>query len=201
VTAVTNFALAGEVFGLAALSAKRKKARFSAAWFWSGFLTLLGAGALLGGIDHGFLEPYELPRYWIQRSTWIVLGAMTFCLLVATARQFFPPSLQRIALAAAIAQFAASTVVSLLMDSFLNVVLNYVPAMFLLAGMNVAGLKRGAGSPDVIAGILVLFAASGVQAAGFDALSPLDHNGLYHVISMMGVVFLYRGGTRLRTAS
>jgi hypothetical protein len=70
--------------------------------------------------------------------------------------------------------------------------------MLLLLVLNVARLKSGAGSPQMIAGILILFAASGVQAAGIDAFSPLDRNGLYHIVVMAGVVFLYRGGLRLR---
>jgi len=46
----------------------------------------------------------------------------------------------------------------------------------------------------------ILFAASGIQAAGVDVFSPLDRNGLYHVLSMAGAGFLYLGGVRLRTA-
>jgi hypothetical protein len=51
----------------------------------------------------------------------------------------------------------------------------------------------------MVAGILILFAASGIQAAGVDVFMPLDRNGLYHLLSMLGVVFLYCGGVRLKT--
>jgi len=30
-----------------------------------------------------------------------------------------------------------------------------------------------------------------------DVFAPLDRNGLYHLLSMIGVVFLYSGGVRL----
>jgi len=71
--------------------------------------------------------------------------------------------------------------------------------MLLLLAMNIAGLRNGTGSIHMIAGLLILSAASAIQAVGWDALSPLDHNGVYHVVSMLGVVFLYLGGLRLAT--
>src|ERR1035437_3972672 len=41
--------------------------------------------------------------------------------------------------------------------------------------------------------------ASGIQAASVDVFSPLDRNGLYHLLSMVGVAFLYLGGMQFRT--
>ena len=56
VTSITNFILASEIFFLAGLQLAAPKARFSAAWFWGGAMFALGTSALLGGIDHGFIE-------------------------------------------------------------------------------------------------------------------------------------------------
>src|SRR5439155_26896693 len=123
------------------LSSKPKD-RFSAAWYFSGVLLLLAVAALLGGIDHGFFQAASLPRYAIQRSDWIVMGGVTFCLLMTTARQFFPPAAQRIALIAAIVQFVIDTAAVLWSESFLSVVLNYAPVMLLLLIMSVAGLRN-----------------------------------------------------------
>ena len=199
ITSITDFLLAGEVLFLAGRMSGTPKDRFSAAWYFSGVLLLLGVAALLGGIDHGFFEPANMPRYLIQRSDWIALGGVTFCLLMTTAKQFFPPGLQRVALLAAVVQFAADTAAVLWIDSFLDVILNYVPVMLLLLAMSSISLRNGRGSPQMVAGILILFAASGIQAAGVDVFSPLDRNGLYHLGSMVGVGFLYCGGVRLRT--
>jgi hypothetical protein len=199
ITSITNFLLAAEVFFLAGRMSRTPKARLSAAWYFSGVLLLLGVAALLGGIDHDFFESANLPRYLIQRSDWIVLGGVTFCLLMTTAKQFFPPAVQRGVFFAAVVQFAADTAAVLLVDSFLIVILNYVPVMLLLLVMSFTGLRSGRGSPQMVAGILILFAASGIQAAGVDVFSPLDRNGLYHLLSMVGVAFLYFGGVQLRT--
>jgi hypothetical protein len=199
ITSISDFLLAAEAFFLAGRMSGTPKVWFGAAWYFSVVLLLLGAAALLGGIDHGFFEPANMPRYLIQRSDWIVLGGVTFCLLMTTAKQFFPPRVQRVVLFAALVQFALNTAAVLLVDSFLVVIVNYAPVMLLLLVMSFTGLRNGRGSPQMVAGILILFTASGIQAAGVDVFSPLDRNGLYHLLSMVGVAFLYLGGMQLRT--
>lgn len=203
VTSITNLLLAGLVFALAARMRRIPKDRFTAAWYFTGVLWLLGAAAVIGAVDHGYFEPSHRPRYFIQRADWIVLAGVTFCLLMSAVKQFFEPRLQRILLAVAAVQFAADCSIVLFVDSFLDVVLNYAPVVLLLLAMNFVGLKDGSGSRAMIAGLLLLSAASAIQAAGWDALSPVDHNGVYHVLSMPGAVLLYLGGKRLnaKTAS
>ena len=199
ITSITGLLLAAEAFFFAGMMSGTPRVRYAAAWYFSGVLLLLGVAALLGGIDHGFFEPANMPRYLIQRSDWIVLGGVTFCLLMTTAKQFFPPAVQRVVLFAALVQFAADTAAALLVDSLLVVILSYAPVMLLLLVMSFIGLRSGRGSPQMVAGILILFAGSGIQAAGLDVFRPLDRNGLYHLLSMVGVAFLYFGGTQLRT--
>lgn len=181
------------------MTVQSPKARFSAAWFWGLTMGLLGLAALIGGIDHGFVEARGLPRFLIQRANWIVLGATTFGLLMTTATQFFSPPAYRRWLIAATGQFVVSTVVVMLVDDFRNVIANYVPVMVFLLVMNIAGLKSGTGSAAMIAGIVILFAASALQGLRVDVFAPVDHNGLYHLLSMAAVVCLYAGGRRLRT--
>src|SRR5215467_10602672 len=105
ITAITDFLLSAQAFFLAGRMSTRPKERFSASWYFSGVLLLLAVAALLGGIDHGFVQPANLSRYAIQRSDWIVLGGVTFCLLMTTAKQFFPPMAQRAAWIVSVLQF------------------------------------------------------------------------------------------------
>jgi hypothetical protein len=86
ITAITDFLLASEAFFLAGRLSSTPKDRFSAAWYFSGVLLLLGVAALLGGIDHGFFQPANLPRYvsgrrWRIRlpSRWPPSAAQTWC--------------------------------------------------------------------------------------------------------------------------
>jgi len=199
VTSITNILLASLVFFLAGRMSRSPKVRFSAAWYFTGVLLLLGVAALIGAVDHGFFEPANMPRYFIQRADWIVLGGVSFCLLMTTAKQFFDPRFHKILLIVAVVQFVADSAAVLLVDSFLDVILNYAPVMLLLLAMNILTLRNKTGSIHMIGGILILSVASAIQAAGWDALSPLDRNGVYHLASMLGVVFLYLGGVKLKT--
>ncbi len=45
----------------------------------------------------------------------------------------------------------------------------------------------------MIAGVVLLLAASVVQALGVDTFIPLDRSGLCHVISMVGVALMSPG--------
>jgi hypothetical protein len=200
ITSITNFVLASEVFFLAGMLAQKPKARFSAAWFWTGMMILLGLATLIGGIDHGFFEGPGLPRYFIQRLTWIVLGAMTFFLLMTIATQFFSRQVQRLLLIFGIILFTADTIAVLLIDSFLIVILDYTPVMLLLLVMSLIGLKNNPGSRCMIAGILILIMASAIQGLGMDIFNPVDRNGVYHLVSMVGIVFMYLGGQHFRNA-
>ncbi len=200
ITAITDLILAAEVLFLAGRMTALPKARFSAAWFWSAALLLMGLAAFLGGIDHGFFQRSALNRYWIERPNWIVLAGMTWCVLMTIAKQFFPPRTQRILSVAGGLQFVGDGIAALRIDSFLVVIVNYAPVMILMLVLNLVGLRKRLGSAPMIAGILILFVASAIQALQVDIFSPLDRNGLYHVISMAGALFLYAGGRRLRTA-
>lgn len=200
ITSITNFILASELFLLAGLMIRTPKARLSAAWFWSGALLALATSALLGGIDHGFVEPAGLSRFWIQRPNWLVMGVVTFCTLMAMARQFLPSRWQGPVLVAGVVQFAVYAGAVVLVGDFLVVIVNYLPVILAFLLLNIRGLGDGTGSWQMVAGVVVLLVATAVQALGIDAFGSLDHDGLYHVIAIAGVPFLYWGGQRLRAA-
>ena len=198
VTAITDLILASEALFFAGMLMQLPKERMSAAWLWSFAMAFLGLAGLLGGIDHGFIEPAGLSRTVIQRANWLVLGAMTLCVVLTIAAQFFRGRTARLVLAAGIVQFLCFIAAAFLADSYIVVIVNYAPVMAWFLVMNMLRLKQGEGSWQMIAGSLVLFLASAVQALRIDVLTPLDHNGLYHVISMPGVFLLFLGGRRLQ---
>lgn len=201
VTAITNFVLASETFFVSGLLFPRPKSRYSAAWFWQIALLLLAISALIGGIDHGFFEVIgQTPaRRVIQHINWFALGLLTLFLFLTVARQFFQPPVRRVLYVVAGVQLVIYTVVMLMSDTFLVVIVNYAPIMLLLLVMTIRGLRDGTGSWAMIAGIIISFVASGIQAAGVDVLSPFDRNSLYHFGMMIAVVCLYFGSTQMKT--
>ena len=137
-------------------------------------------------------------RYTLQRINWLVLGGTTFCTLMTTSRQFFPHRIQPIVTLLGVLQLVIFAVLVFTVGDFLVVILNYAPVMLLLLVCSLLGLRSGTGTWPMIIGLVILVLASAIQALGVDTFSPLDQSGLYHVISMAGVVFLYLGGLQLK---
>lgn len=85
-------------------------------------------------------------------------------------------------------------------ERFIVVIANYAPVIVLLLAFSVWGLRNGRGSRAMVIGLTIMIAASLVQVLRVGVFYPLDHNGLYHLIALVGVIFLYRGGLQLKTA-
>jgi hypothetical protein len=196
-TAATNFLMGGEALWFAVLLLRRPMDPGSAAWYWARAMLLLGVAAVLGGIDHGYFEARGLPRYAIQHGNWLVLGVMTYCVLMAAAAQFFPRRRLGAVRTAGLVQLAVYAAAVLAIDDYLVVELDYGPVILLWLCLHVAGLRSGTGSGLMAAGTAILFVATAIQVSGYDGFSPLDHNGLYHVVSMFGIAALYAGAPRL----
>jgi hypothetical protein len=199
ITSCTNFLLAAELFFFAGMMARTAKTRLTPAWFWAVAMTALAVSSLLGGLDHGLVEPAGLDRFWIQRPNWLVMGVMTFCTLQVAGRQFLPARLWRTLLVVGVVQAVVYAVAVFAIGNFLVVIANYAPVVLLLLVLSIRGLNTGTGSWQLVAGICVLLVATLVQVSGLDLFLPLDHDGLYHVISIAGVPLLYAGGQRLAT--
>ena len=200
VTAITNFVLAAEAFLAAGFLLGRVRSLSTAAGYWALALLFMGISALSGGIDHGFLEPRgsSPARRAFEKATSVAAGILAFFVLLTVGKQFFGPSSDPVFLAAGFLLLAAYLVATFLLDSFLVVILGCAPAMILFLVMSLLGLRSGTGSWQIIAGLLVSAAASLIQALGVDAFSPLDRNGLYHVVLMPATILLALGGLLLK---
>ncbi|MBN1440833.1 MAG: hypothetical protein JW929_15605 [Anaerolineales bacterium] len=199
VTAVTNFILAGEGFFAAGILLGRNPAAASAAFFWGIALLWFALGALAGGVDHGFLEPKgnTRGRRIMQKATWLCTGAMTFFTLLTALYQFAPAAWRAPVILLGLAQLCLFSFFAIRIHDFRVVILNYAPILLILLVLNIAGLRAGTGSWGFIAGILISIAASLCQALGVDRFSPLDRNGLYHVLLMAATLAFWAGGFQL----
>lgn len=199
VTAMTCFIAAGEAFLAAGFLLGRAPISASASVFWGLTMLFLAAGLLLGGLDHGFFESKgdTRGRMIMQKATWICLGIMTFFTLLTALYQFAPMGWRAPIVIIGLAQFLVFSFFAIRIHNYLVVILNYAPILLILLVLNIIGLPSGSGSWWFIAGILISIAASVLQAFGVDRFSPLDRNGLYHVIVMAAVVFFFAGGLKL----
>jgi hypothetical protein len=85
-------------------------------------------------------------------------------------------------------------------DDFRFVIYDYVPAMLAVVILLALPGRHAplAGAGWVAVGVAVSFAAAAVQRSGFSLHRHFNHNDIYHVIQMVGLYVLYRGGTQLR---
>ncbi|HSV98466.1 MAG TPA: hypothetical protein VLM75_16215 [Spirochaetota bacterium] len=200
-TAITNFLWASEAFFLAGMLFGQMDILMGPYGIWAVSITLMGTGALLGGIDHGFFEP--IGREWkgrmaMQKLSWIVAGVMTFAIVVVCALRFFPDRYSNVVIAAGLAQLCVFLVLIFRTDKFLVVIVNYVPVMLLFLGLNIYGLSTGTGSLNLVIGLVIAFIASAIQMAKVNIFHPLNWNGLYHLVMMVATMFLYMGGLDLK---
>jgi hypothetical protein len=201
ITAATDFILAGETFLAAGLLLGRAPSAPSAALYWALSMLCMALAALLGGLDHGFLEPKgdSRPRRILQKTTWMFIGGITFFSLQTAAWQFGSAAWRAGAVGIGLLQLAVFCFFALRTGEYLVVILNYAPVLILLLVLNILGLPGGSGSWQIVAGLSISTAASAVQALGIDRFSPVDRNGLYHLGMMAAVILLWLGGLTLTT--
>ncbi len=195
VTSVTNFILAAEGFFLAGMLAGKGFNPASAKQSWTVGFFLLALSAFLGGVDHGFFEPFgnSRPRVILQRATWICINVLTFFIEVTIVRQYVPSEYQLYIIGAISFQLCLISAVSILKSRFLYTLLNYAFPMILFLVLNIVSLKESLNMIDLITGLILAFIASAVQVSKVKKFSPLDNNGLYHIIMMFSLIFLYYG--------
>jgi hypothetical protein len=198
-TALTNFIAAGEAFLAAGFLLGRTPFGASAAFFWALAVLFLAAGMLIGGLDHGFFEPKgnTRGRMIIQKITWICAGIMIFFTLLTALYQFAPIGWRVPIVIIGLVQFLVFCFFAIRIHNFVVVILNYAPILLILLVLNLIGLPSGSGSWWFINGTLISIAASVLLALGVDKFSPLDRNGLYHIVLMAAVAFFFAGGLGL----
>jgi hypothetical protein len=198
-TLVTDWVLAG----VAALLARRlfAEARHRASLSlaaWGGAFGASSLGALLGGAYHGFAPQLaESSQTVLWKATVFSVGFMSFFLLAAVVLAQLPSRFRRWLVVALGVKLVVYLAWMASHDEFKYVIWDYGSAMVAALAVQAARL-RDAGPRWIAGGILVSFAAAGVQLSGFALHRHFNHNDLYHVIQMAGLWMLYRGAMRLQ---
>ncbi len=117
VTAITNFAWAGEVLAAGGFLLARA-GRVSSAMGWCALAVLaMGISALIGGVSHGFFEPEgKTPAGWaMDKAKDLSAALVAFFVLLTAGRQFFGLRAQLVVLVIAFAQLGAFAAAELLL--------------------------------------------------------------------------------------
>jgi hypothetical protein len=161
------------------------------------FFASIGAAALGGGTVHGFFADTDTLGYRIVwPSTLIAAGLTAMATWIIGAKLWLSENLARTISMLAIFEFTVySITVVFFTQSFLVVVVNYLPAtLFLLtifyllySHMRTPELRAG------FVGLVLTLVAAAVQIAAIP-LHPIyfSHNALYHVIQAIALLMIFR---------
>jgi len=200
-TVITDLILAGMTAWFAwELSAWYWERLMNIHWHFSRAFWMLALGALLGAVSHG-IGPHLSPgvKDLIWKLTTVSIGFASFFLLMSAFYHVFPFETVRVLRWIPIILLVGYLLIIWRDPRFINVIRFYAPAMiFVLLVMLYSYFANStSGSGWIIAGILVSFAAAGVQMSGFTLHKHFNHNDIYHVIQMVGMYLLYRGSLLL----
>ena len=165
---------------------------------WTAVFGLLALSAYLGAVSHGL----EMPRA-INELLWhplfLSLGFTVALFAVAVVHDFWGARASRRALPILLGVGGAFYLVRLLAaGSFLYFIVYEVGVMFLAlcayAYLAVRGRLAGAGL--ILVGVALTIAAAAVQATESVSLRMIwefDHNGVFHLIQIVALLFLAAG--------
>lgn len=168
---------------------------------WAAALVMTAAGAFLGGTYHGFIRlmPGAAGRV-MWKATLLAAGLGSACLLAAAVTAATAGMLQRALAAVVVLKLAVYVWTIATKDDFTLVIVDYGAALIavLLAAWFVrpSGLTPAAGW--VAAGVGVAVVAGVIQWARLAPHARFNHNDLFHVVQMVAIYLLYRGGLLLR---
>jgi hypothetical protein len=186
-TVLTDFALALEALGLAWFLA-RSPGRLPR--LWSVAFVALAIGAVAGGSAHGFaprLGATALQGLWLV--TYYTVGLANMFLLCGAIVAVARGGLRYALFALALVRFAAFVVFVTAHQDFRYVVYDYALTLAALAAIGLLLFRDSAG-PLMLAAVAVSALSAVVQRMPW-ALPPLNHNDLFHLVQMIGLILFY----------
>ncbi|HJZ12635.1 MAG TPA: hypothetical protein VJ521_10820 [Acidobacteriota bacterium] len=199
VTAITDYILAAELLVFSIMLWRNANDYYSVR-LWSVSFVALCIGAFAGGTFHGFQESLKaqtLDQIWKGTLLFILLS---LGMMVAGGIFSAFSGFSRIVFLLA---DAAIILLALKQGGELNfpLLMKIVAAVFLLLMVVLLYQVLFHGSATgkwILAGSLITLVGIVVQLSGFRFHEHFNQNDLFHVIMMVAVYFLYRGGLLLR---
>ena len=197
-TAITNYTMGCVGLYLGWQTLQIQGSLFHILWACSFFS--LSLGAFLGG-SHYVFGP-RLPNY-ITKVIWmltLIFVGTTGLFLAGSAATFYINETGKFGLMLGSAILVIKYVLGLNKnDTFHHAIKFYVTLIILaLIGFIPAFFSLGyTGALQIVIGLLVNLSAAGVQASGLTLHKHFNHNDLFHVIQVLGMILIYRGGSEI----
>jgi hypothetical protein len=201
-TMVTDYILAGMgIFFGRKLFLRGKEINQQSIRLWAVSFIAMAVGALAGGTSHGFANYLgDLGQTITWKLTVYAIGVASVCMASAAIHAHFTGLPRRVLLVVVGIKFLVYAFWMLNHDDFEYVINDYAPTMLFVFLLECWGLitRRAKSAPWIIAGIAVSFVGAAIQQNEIALHQHFNHNDLYHVIQMVGLYLLYRGGLLLR---
>lgn len=168
---------------------------------WGLALISTAIAAFLGGTSHGFaMHLGDVSKTVIWKMTVYSIGLASFFILSGTIFATVANPLRRWLLGLVLFKFLVYAGWMVSHNNFKYVIFDYAPAMLAVVILQIyASTKwKHKSAPWLISGVLISFAAAGIQISGFTIHQHFNHNDLYHVIQIGAIYFLYRGACLLK---
>lgn len=169
--------------------------------FWASAYVFTAMAAIAGGTTHGFaLYLGDTTQEALWKITVYAIGLASFFMLSGTILASVPTLLRNWLLGATTLKLLAYAFWMLTHNDFRYVIFDYVPAMIAVIILQVYALlsKQEESARWIITGVLVSFAAAGIQQSGLTLHEYFNHNDLYHTIQMGAVYLFYKGARKLK---
>jgi hypothetical protein len=198
-TALTDYALGIESLILGILLFRASAAQYSVMLWGLAFLCI-GTAAMIGGTVHGFRNRLGKLTSRLWKIIPVTVGISGLSLVCGVVFADIRSSLQPFFILAILAKFVICGYWSIRNDSFRYVVYDSLSSIGVILIMQLIFLfiHTSRSAIWIIAGILVCFFAGAVQLSKFSLHRHLNHNDLYHLIQMVAMYLLYRGGLLLQ---
>lgn len=201
-TALTDLVLSLLAIGFAArLIPYANRLRQESMRDWGIAFGVLGIGSLAGGVAHGF-APYlsETAYAVIWRITLYAVGIASFYMVSGTARAALRHRVASWLILTAGIKLIVYLYRTSTTPNFALAIYEYVPNMIavLVMGLVLRKHRRDVSGLWLTLGVVVSFLAAGIQLSGVALYPNFNHNDLYHVVQMVGLMLFYRGASRLQ---
>jgi tellurite resistance protein TehA-like permease len=168
---------------------------------WAVGMGALAVASFAGGTVHGFsmvLAEFVLQGLW--KATAYAIGLASCCFLAGTMIASVPKPRRQWLILVSLVQFVGYAVWMATHDEFRYVIYNYgvTLSVILFAQIYQKVVRNAPSAGWIVAGILVSFLGALVQQSGLTLHPSFNHNDLYHVVQMAGMVLLYRGASLLQ---
>lgn len=168
------------------------------ALIWASAFVVLALASIIAAVAHGFVMSENM-RHILWQPINLFLGLTVALFVVGVVRdlrpQKDPTRITLIMVAVGILFYAVTVIKS---GTFLIFIFFEAAAMFfaLSAYIRLYWTTKKVGSNIMALGILVTILAAAVQATkavNFTLIWEFDHNGLFHILQMAGILILWRG--------